>query len=263
MAALQHIYVTAHGEWTTANWIGEKAQFGLRLAIVQDSAAPAKGSIFTIPTNGDVDLDSGTSAGTHGTLTRTWTARRGPVGNSENCDAAFQVDLAEDLWTFLDGLKARVKDSFRWTHVKIAPMLATGAYGAPSATYQYTTPIAGTSTSGTNFPPEVALAVSLRANVLGRRGRGRIYFPGLITTESASDGTVASATRTAFASAMGTLVTNLEDAPGTEEYGPLVMVTSSGSSTGVRPAEIRVGNHWDAQRRRQHQVPEVYTIQAL
>jgi hypothetical protein len=58
-------------------------------------------------------------------------------------------------------------------------------------------------------------------------------------------------------------VTNLEDAPGTEEYGPLVMVTSSGSSTGVRPAEIRVGNHWDAQRRRQHQVPEVYTIQAL
>lgn len=263
MAALQHIYLTAHGEWTTASWLGEKAQIGLRLAICDAEDEPAKGSVFDIPENGDVAIDSGSSAGTHGSLTRTWTARRGPIGSTENCDAAFQIDLAEDMWTFLDGMKAYVKDSFRWTHVKIAPILASGAYGAPSATYVFTAPVVGTSGGGTNFPPEVALALSLRAPVLGRRGRGRVYIPGLITTVGATDGTVASASRTTFAGYLATLVTNLEDAPGTEEYGPVVMVTSAGSATAVRPSEVRVGSHFDAQRRRQHQVPETFTVQAL
>lgn len=263
MTALQHIYLTAHGEWTTANWLGEHAQIGLRLAIVEDASPPAKGALFTIPTNGDVALDSGTYAGTNGTLTKTWTARRGPVGSSENCDDAFQADLCEDLRTFLDALKANVKDTFRWTHMKVAPILADGTYGAPSATYQLTTPLAGTGSAGTNFPPEVAVAVTLRANVLGRRGRGRVYLPGLNTSVSATDGTVSSAFRSSAAGAMVTLISNLEDAPGTEEYGPLVMVTSAGSSVAVRPAEVRVGSHFDAQRRRQHQVPETYTVTAL
>lgn len=263
MAALQHIYLTAHGEWTTASWLGEKAQIGLRLAIVEDADAPARGSVFDIPENGDVAIDSGSGSGTHGTLTRTWTARRGPIGSTENCDSAFQIDLAEDMWIFLDAMKASVKDSFRWTHVKIAPILASGAYGAPSATYTFTTPVVGTSSAGTNFPPEVALALSLRAPVLGRRGRGRVYIPGLITTVGATDGTVSSGSRTTFGGYLATLVGNLEDAPGTEEYGPIVMVTSAGSATAVRPSEVRVGSHFDAQRRRQHQVPETFTATAL
>lgn len=263
MAALQHIYLTAHGEWTTANWLGEKGQIGLRLAIVEDAAAPAKGSIFSLPLSGDVATDSGTYAGTNGTLTRTWTARRGPVGSTENCDDVFQADLADDFWTFLDSLKANVKNTWTWTHVKIAPILADGKYGAPAATYQFTTPLAGTGSAGTNFPPEVAVAVSLRAPVLGRRGRGRVYLPGLNTTVSATDGTVSTTFRSAAATAMATLIANLEDAPGIEDYGPLVVVTSAGSQTAVRPSEVRVGSHFDAQRRRQHQVPEDYTVTAL
>ena len=31
MADLGHIYVTAHGEFTATPWLGEKAQFGLRM----------------------------------------------------------------------------------------------------------------------------------------------------------------------------------------------------------------------------------------
>lgn len=263
MTALQHIYLSAHGEWTTPNWLGEKAQIGLRLAIVAESGAPAKGAVFTLPESGDIVLDSGTTAGTHGTLSRTWTARRGPVGSSENCDAAFQVDLAEDFWTFLDSMKADIKDTFRWTHIKISGVTSAGNIPFPSATYQFTTPLAGTNSAGTNFPPEVAVAVSLRANVVGRAGRGRFYVPGLCTSVSASDGTVSSTARTNFASRMATLITNLEDAPGTEEYTPLVVIMSAGSLTGIRPAEIRVGSHFDSQRRRQHQVPETYTITSL
>jgi hypothetical protein len=63
--------------------------------------------------------------------------------------------------------------------------------------------------------------------------------------------------------AFATLIANVEDMPGTEDYGPLVSVMSANSDTAVRPSEIRCGNHFDVQRRRQHQVAEAYAITAL
>jgi len=259
MANLHHIYVTAHGEYTTAAWLGEKGQIGIRLPITHGASEPAKGSVFTPVENGSVDIDSGTQAGTNGTLTRTWTARLGPIGNPDNADAAMQADLGDDFWTFLNTIKAYHSNYWRWTHVKIAPILADGSYGAPSAVYTFTSPLTGTGATPSS-PPEVALAVSLRAGIIGRRGRGRMYLPALSSTATLSgDGTVQSACATALVSATQTLVTNLENMPGTEEYGPMVAVMSAGSATAVRPSQVRVGNHFDAQRRRQHQVVESYT----
>lgn len=262
MTALGHIYVTAHGEYTSTEWTGEKAQFGLRLPITEGDSEPAKGSIFTPVANGDVDLDSGTQAGTNGTLTRTWTSRLGPVGSVDNANAAMQADLGDDLWSFLNTIKAYFHTSFRWTHVKIAPVAVGGAYAAPSAIYQFTSPLVGTA-SGACMPPEVAIALSLRAPVIGRRGRGRIYLPGLSVNSLGSAGIVASTAQTPYLSAFATLITSLEDMPGTEEYGPTVAVMSAGSATAVRPSQIRCGNHFDVQRRRQHQVAEAYAVTAL
>lgn len=76
-------------------------------------------------------------------------------------------------------------------------------------------------------------------------------------------GTVLEATRTALMNAAATLVANLEDIPGVEDYSPVVAVMSAGSATAVRPSEIRVGNHWDVQRRRQDQAVETYSSVAL
>lgn len=263
MAALGHVYLSAHGEWTSTSWLGETAQIGLRLPIIDNTSVPALGTVFTPVSNGDVVPDSGSTAGTNGTLARTWTARLGAVGSTDNADAAWQADLADDFWTFLNTIKARLGDKFSFTHVKIAPILEGGTYGAPSAIYTFTTPLAGTSTAD-HLPPEVAVAVSLRANLIGRRGRGRMYIPALTVTQIDGDlGTVVSATRTALAGALGTLVANLGNPPGTPDYSPMVAIGSSNSTTFVRPAEVRVGDHFDVQRRRQHQVPETYTVQAL
>lgn len=260
MTALQHVYVTAHGLFTDSAWSGETAQIGVRLAIAAEGAEPAKGSIFTIDaTNGDVVADSGTQAGTHGTLTRTWTARLGDTGSLENADAAWQIDLAEDFWTFLTAIKNDIAAGFRFTHVKIAPILADGKYGAPAAMYQFTTAVVGNAGAEYPLPPEVAVAVSFRAPVLGRRGRGRFYIPGLRIGAVDASGSVSAGVRTALSNAAATLVTNLENAPGTEIMTPVLMVTSAGSASAVRPSMIRVGSHFDVQRRRQHQVPETYT----
>lgn len=259
MAELQHVYVTAHGEHTSGHWVGEKAQIGVRLAITPVTAEPAKGTTFTLALNGDVDVDSGTYAGTNGTLNRTWTARLGILGSSDNADAAWQADLADDMWTFLNSVKAYMFVNFKWTHVKIAPILADGSYGAPAAIYQFTTPLAGTATG--MLPPEVACAITFRAPVVGRRGRGRFYLPALSNSGTMADnyGILPSAAATALVSAAGTLVTNLENSPGTPDYEATFAVMSAGSSTAVRPSQVRVGNHLDAQRRRQHQVAEGYT----
>lgn len=263
MVGLGHIYLTAHGEFTSAPWVGEKAQIGIRLVTTDGADEPAKGSVFTPLENGDVVLDSGTQAGTNGTLTRTWTARLGPLASTDNANAEMQADLADDMWTFLNTIKARTASQFKWTHVKIAPILAGGAYGAPSAIYQFTTPLLGTGASSM-LPPEVALACSFRAGIIGRRGRGRFYLPALDSGAClGGDGAVLPATRTALVAALGTLVTNLQDKPGVEEYGPTVAVLSAGSTTAVRPSEVRVGQFFDAQRRRQHQVVEAYTTAAL
>ena len=44
-----------------------------------------------------------------------------------------------------------------------------------------------------------------------------------------------------------------------EEYTPVVTVMSAGGSVGVRPSQVRVGSHFDVQRRRQHQAIEAFT----
>ena len=82
VTSFQHVYVTAHGSWASGPWVGEAAQFGLRLCIADAISSPALGSIFTPSGNGDAVTDQGTSAGTHGTLTKTWDGRIGPLGST-------------------------------------------------------------------------------------------------------------------------------------------------------------------------------------
>lgn len=264
MSELQHVYLTAHGEFTATNWVGETAQMGIRIAYAPVGEEPAKGSTFTIMGNGEAVGDSGTEAGTHGTLNKTWTARIGPTGSIENVDAAAQIDFAEDFWTLLNAVKVYQYAGFRWTHIKIAPISASGAYCQPSAIYQLTTPIAGTgSGSLLALPPEVALALSFRANVIGRSGRGRMYLPALHSTLGDYDGTPIGSVRTTIAGWVQTFVGNVENAPGIEDYTPVLAVTSAGKSTAVRPSQVRIGNHFDVQRRRQHQATETYTSVTL
>lgn len=264
MPALQHVYLTAHGTWGAGSWANERAQIGCRLAFAPVGSEPAKGSTFTLAENGDIATDTGTEAGTHGTLTRTWKSRIGGIGSPDNMDAAQQVDLAEDFWTFLNSIRTYQGGGFSWTHVKIAPILADGAYGAPSSVYQFTAALAGAGAAGNQtLPPEVALAVSFRAPVIGRTGRGRMYLPAMHVSAVNLDGTVhATATSTVLAAGV-TLVGALENLSGIEEVTPVFTVTSAGKSTGVRPSQVRVGSHFDAQRRRQQQQPEVYTSTSL
>lgn len=261
MATLQHIYLTAHGSWASGPWVGEAGQFGLRLPFALTVGAPDKGTIFTPLVNGDVAIDQGSQAGANGTLTRTWAARIGGLGSEQNADAALQVDMAEDLRTFLVALAALQSNAWRWTHVKLAPISANGDTVQSSSVYTFTTPVAG-SVSSTQ-PPQLAVALSLRADIIGRRGRGRIYLPGMGQSIIATDGTLATSSASTMRTAFKTCVDALQNLPGTPEAIPIVSVMSPGSATAVRPSQIRTGNRFDTIQSRRRQVAESYTTLAL
>lgn len=266
MVAVSHVYMTAHGEFHGSSpWVGEFAQIGIRVGYHDVTDEPARGTVFDIMPNGDAVADSGSQSGANGTLTKAWSARIGPTGSSENMDAGEQIALAEDMRAFLNTIKTYQQGGFRWTHIKLAPAAVDGKYYQPAAVYVLSSPIVGAAsgTYGVALPPEVALALSLRAPIVGRRGRGRMYMPGLAYTASSNDGVVDSTARTNLVAALKTLVTNLDNRGGTPDYDALVMVTSVGASTAVRPSQVRVGNHFDVQKRRQDQVNETYTTDTI
>jgi hypothetical protein len=258
---LHHVYLTAHARMSYAPWIGEEAQIGLRIPFANRPNGPDHGSIWVPEANGDVTSQTGVTTGTHGQLSETWTARVGAVGSTDNADPAFQVNLAEHFWTFLDASKAYFGTGLRWTHVKVAPIGLTGDYEAGASTYSFSSELAGTGTA--ILPPNVALACSLRAPIIGKRGRGRFYLPAITASQCAADGTAVSTMRDALSTNFKALIDAIQGEFTTGQHQPIVSVFSPGATTVIRPSEVRIGNQFDTQQRRRAQVPETYDVLSL
>lgn len=256
MAGTGHIYVTAHGEFT-GYWAGETAQVGLR--VLFRNIGGESGPVIQVPDLGAPTMQYNTYDSTLFNVVEQFNQQ---LPGMPGLTTEVMEDIATDVRTFLNAIRAQQATNFRWTHIKIAPIeRGTGKYLAPSSIYTFKTAIAGTGASP--LPPEVAVAVSLRAGIVGKRGRGRIYIPGLTANVTTSDGILGSTAKTNLSGSMHTLVKAIEDQPGLDTMDTKVVVMSAQSTTAVVPAEVRVGEHLDAQRRRQHQVSEGYTIVPL
>lgn len=258
MVAVSHLYLTAHGGWTSGPWAGEIAQIGLRL---MPMATP--GGSFTPMVTLERDIDVTPSfaqqdtTNTHAEVN--WTGRsQGTPGAT--IGAQEQGQLAEAMYTFCSTIKGAQALQFRWTHVKLAgiyPLNGEGKYATPASSFTFKTPVAPTLTN--TMPPQDAICVSLRTNVVGRRGRGRVFIPGATVNALTADGLVASATRTLLANAMVNLVDSLENSTFGNDGSYRVVICSAGSTTGVIPREVRVGDEWDSQRSRENARNETYT----
>lgn len=262
-----HLYVSVHGEYAPGTpWQGEKGQFGLRILLSRGLSQPGQGVIFDLPPGGEdgLTIEPHTEAlsGTNGTLAQTWRLDQTDMPGTK-FGGPEMVDMAEDIRVFLNATKGYHSANWRWTHVRFGAIKPDGSYAHGSSIYSLTTPLAGTGSVNSVYPPEVALVVSLRAPVMGRKGRGRFYLPALHTSLTAPDGVVNATAATAIANATKTMIQSLENLPGADPLGGFVMVTSAGSPQAVRPTEVRVGNHFDVQRRRQDQVQEAYTVAAI
>lgn len=259
---MQHLYVTAHGYYYQGPYEGETGQIGFRFAFVPVATSPVAGETFTVPENGDAVPEFGQQAGTNGTLNKTWTARVGQAGSIENWGGTEQAAMGDIVHTLLFALKAYQNNNWRWTSVKQAPIDALGKTIGTASTYDFTADIQGVSTS--SMPAQMALAISSRANIVGRSGRGRYYVPALGDNILASDGSVGGTAGNTILTATKTFVDSAQGViGGLSLYRALYMVTSGGKATGVRPVELRVGNLMDTIRSRRAQVEESYTVQTL
>lgn len=276
MAAIppvSQIYVTAHFDWAaTSPWLGEQWQIGLRLAVVPKIGAPQMGDTFDLAPSAAAERKSvngsyvAAAAGI-GTIdfSQTWDAQWNYAPES----FAFHLDqmkaVVEQILAYQAAMLSKFSSKTRLTSVKIAPISALGEYSAGASEFRLRTPKAG-SGGGNVLPPELAIAQSVGADILGRRGRGRWYLGGLTADTALSpDGTVAPAYATAANAAAKGLIDGIQGIDNAiPSAGQLLFVTTSATATtAVRPSYVRMGNHCDAQRRRQHQVVETYTQSAL
>lgn len=246
-----HLYITAHGEYTNAHWSPETSQIGIRVSrwgLVQPSpflSLPNLNDWKVAFTEYDTDTFHVTSM--FDSDDDTSLARQG-----------ITEDFALDMHAFLSSMRAHQWSGFRWTHIKVALIEhGTGKYLTPSSIYTFKSPLVGANASP--FPPEVALALSWRTAVVGKRGRGRMYLPALSAVLGDASGTLDSSKRTTIVGQLKTLHDDFADLPGIDTYSCGVVICSANSTTAIIPKEARVGNHFDVQRRRQHQAEEAYT----
>ena len=258
MAGETHVQVTAIWD-TTGAWAGEMAQCSWRLAMVPKDMIPVKGQQFTPSVSNFSAAVAETGEDTNYRWARQWRAEWGADSWGHEMDLA----IATAVGTYMSSSQSFISPYYRLNTIKTSLIKPDGRSAYGSNVYQRKSPIAGTSTVST--PPELSVATSLRAPVLGRRGRGRWYLPGAaFNATAATEGKVSSAFRDNLCTWGKALVGAFEAAGGAHvDFVPIVAIGSATSATFYRPSQIRAGDHYDVQRRRQHQVAEVYTTQSL
>jgi len=208
----------------------------------------------------DIEPATLTGSGTNVTTTSNWLAQGAPTFSFDPsswlvdqgavaCNHFFQSDAFSSLMEVRE--------------MALYPIDSTGrAAGGRSAHGTFTTPLVGTGSS-TLLPTEVSSCLSWQTPLIGRRGRGRIYLPGL-PTEIVNDN-----------SSVGTDYINLCTSSGATLCQDLVLDSISSSEPHVKPVvtghpwthygvikSLNMGNIFDAQRRRRRQLDEVRTSQS-
>lgn len=177
----------------------------------------------------------------------------GAVGTGTAQGAADQVrDTFASNWT---GIAGSFTSGTKFTKVTAyeRPKTATGAASA-QAEALFTPQLAGTGT-GVPMPPEVAACVSLLCAEPGRTHRGRFYLPAFASSAVNAQGAMATGIPGATANWAAALLGGINTTVGP---GWQVVVWSRKTASTSVVNRVRVGNQFDAQRRRQNAVGETY-----
>jgi len=270
MAGEKHLYlVVAGGYGSSAAGLGaEEWQFGIRLLAGPGGEPDPIGQITN---NWDVVAANIDRTETAWTIQGNWSIEGGvndlDPGDYLNVQAMPAVEAFIETSTMLNiALQLR--------QVRLYPIGAPDGHVVPAPPYAQGTPVVGTwtgtlptgGTSGAMMPPDAAAVVSLRTQQIGRRGRGRVYLPGLhvgVMESSSNRGTVTSAWCTLAAGAMKTLLEDLQISSLSDGFDVRPIVTGSPYTDYSLINSARVGNLVDGQRRRKKSVTEAYVAAAV
>ena len=176
-------------------------------------------------------------------------------------DAALD-DLVKDLSTWMAASRSANTASLAWVKFnEIDPV--SRRYKSATETYEriLTTPVRG-GVEGAGMPQQTLCVSLLTGAKRGLASRGRFYPPATIASLGA-DGTVNPNSVTGVATAARTLITNLNNWPGTDTPlgGQVVVLGGNGTTRPV--TAVSVGNVMDTQRRRRNKLRESYTTLPL
>ena len=126
----------------------------------------------------------------------------------------------------------------------------------------------GTSTQSATKAAQTSIVLSLRSNVPGSRGRGRLYWPGLGAVISTSTLRLTTPSPSAMATGAVTFLDAIETAlkgafhpsPSLIDFHLCVVSPTTGTRTDI--TRIEVGDILDTQRRRRDKLPEIYASAA-
>lgn len=248
MGTFSHVAVTIQGGFVTGNyWDAEIAQTGFRVACWPQTTSPSLDAPLPLRECSIVynEIDTADFIGVQGF-----------DAESEYWDLTDQIEIAKVCQTWITAVKGQQSNGFAWTGVKLSPISPDGKLAASSSYLSFKTPIAGTNSAGM-LPPQVSIATTFKSNVPGRRGRGRMYLPAVMTGTAAVSGTVGSSARTALGNAGRALLNNVDSFALGVRYA--LVVTSAANPRYVLPNQVRVGDQFDTQRRRRNGVRETYT----
>lgn len=264
------LLITAEGNYRDSNGV---QQFDGEIWACTVRAVPILGNtladVGTIPNNFDVVSASNQDSGANWVASSNWTLEGGVNDLDPLTYLTTNVKTAFEGWISASTSHA----SCQLSTLKVYAIGTNGraiaappfALGAP-AVLTYTSAYPKGSGSGVLLPLQDAVAVSHRSAQIGRRGKGRMFCPGLPAGVIASPpgSNLSQASVDAFNARQKALLEALLIVDAGVSVFPAV-ITNTGSkslpnlSQYAKIKSVRTGNVIDTQRRRRNQDTEVYT----
>lgn len=268
MANEKHLLLQIEGGYTSPALQAERWQCGLRLALWEPSWGTGSPDLVgTLSRSWAPVADNQTRAETNFSVESTWRIDGGFGSFFSPVDyLAEQVEPAVRSWfnNTIHGSTIQVEQ------MRLYPIGPDGK-AVPAPPYSQGTPASLTYTqnrpkgtaSGGMMPLQVAVAVSHRTPQTGRKGRGRMFLPGIAVSAVASDTSINSTTRGEITTRQRSLLEDLAYTGGNPLLGNWLVracVIGAPWTQYAQITEVRCGSVPDTQRRRRNALEETYSV---
>jgi hypothetical protein len=262
MANEKHLLLTIGGSYTLSNLQVEQWQTTLRLALFAGPSGGSAPDVGTLPNNWEPAASNVSRTETNWTITSNWKIDLG-AGAWFNPDDYLNDQVAPAVTTWSN--KAYFSSAMRVESLRLYPIGPNGKV-IPAPPYSSGTPCAldwtsnlpdGTGTGGL-MPLQIAAVASHRTPQTGRRGRGRMFLPGLNKTAVGQGGQISNSDCQSIRDGQIALLEDVSYSDTLTEWYLFPIVTGSPWTQYARINSVQVGDFVDTQRRRRRQLPETY-----
>lgn len=264
MANEKHLYVVAGGGYVDTGLAEEEWQVGLRFY-----AAPGGGpdNLGTLPSSWDVVASSTARTETNWRIDGNWTCEGGI--NDLDIGDWLNDQLAPAFATWIGN--NFIHNIVRLDTIKVYPIGAPTGVVIPAPPYSQGSPVtlAWTSSnpvgggSSSALPLQNSVVASHRTSQIGRRGRGRMFFPtastSIISSTSGSRGKISSAQCTAAVAMQKALLESVQLDGTSSGFWVCPAVIGSPWTDYALITQVQVGDVVDTQRRRRDSITETRT----